>query len=170
MNTWPNRGASGGPCGGLEAEKPEQPKQSDYVGLTQANRPPRNPVRFNVVARALFRNDLLKPIRASQLHPAILNTIQHQKAWEPHGWQLGRCGKQRQVKQMPQHSGRTLRELGRAIDDHLVVNEAELDVLCRSELLLPVEVEFQEATQRLSDGEERFSLSVLLSMRQPLND
>jgi len=47
MNTWPNRGASGGPCGGLEGEKTEQPKQSDYVGLTQANRPPRNPVRFN---------------------------------------------------------------------------------------------------------------------------
>jgi hypothetical protein len=49
MNTWPNRGASGGPCGGLEGEKTEQPKQSDYVGLTQANRPPRNPVRFRTV-------------------------------------------------------------------------------------------------------------------------
>jgi hypothetical protein len=48
MNTWPNRGASGGPCGGLAEEKTEQPKQSDHVGLTQANRPPRNPVRFNV--------------------------------------------------------------------------------------------------------------------------
>jgi hypothetical protein len=50
MNTWPNRGASGGPCGGLEGEKTEQPKQSDYVGLTQANRPPRNPVRFKQAA------------------------------------------------------------------------------------------------------------------------
>jgi len=48
MNTWPNRGASGGPCGGLEEENTEQPKQSDHVGLTQANRPPRNPVRFRL--------------------------------------------------------------------------------------------------------------------------
>jgi hypothetical protein len=46
MSTWPNRGASGGPCGGLEEEQTEQQKQSDHVGLTQANRPPRNPVRF----------------------------------------------------------------------------------------------------------------------------
>ena len=48
MNTWLNRGASGGPCGGLEEENTEQPKQSDHVGLTQANRPPRNPVRFTL--------------------------------------------------------------------------------------------------------------------------
>ncbi len=47
MSTWPNRGASGGPCGGLEEEKTEQPKQSDHASLTQANKPPRNPVRFN---------------------------------------------------------------------------------------------------------------------------
>ena len=46
MSTWPNRGASGGPCGGLQEGKTKQPKQSDHVGLTQANRPPRNPVRF----------------------------------------------------------------------------------------------------------------------------
>ena len=46
MSTWPNRGASGGPCGGLEDEGTQQPKQSDHVGLTQANRPPRKPVWF----------------------------------------------------------------------------------------------------------------------------
>ena len=48
MNTWPNRGASGGPCRGLEENETKQPKQpSDYPGLTQANRPPRNSVRFS---------------------------------------------------------------------------------------------------------------------------
>ena len=46
MSTWPNRGASGGPCGGLEEESPNSQNQSDQAGLTQANRPPRNPVRF----------------------------------------------------------------------------------------------------------------------------
>ena len=46
MSTWPNRGASGGPCGGLKERTTEQPKPSDHAGLTQANRPPRNPVRF----------------------------------------------------------------------------------------------------------------------------
>ena len=49
MSTWPNRGASGGPCGGLAENEPKQPKQpSDHAGLTQANRPPRNPVRFSL--------------------------------------------------------------------------------------------------------------------------
>ena len=51
MSTWPNRGASGGPCGGLEEGKTEQPKQSDHAGLTQANRPPRKPVRFRQPGR-----------------------------------------------------------------------------------------------------------------------
>ena len=52
MSTWPNRGASGGPCGGLEEEKDRTAKdQSDHVGLTQANRPPRNPVRFKTLVR-----------------------------------------------------------------------------------------------------------------------
>lgn len=67
MSTWPNRGASGGPCGGLEEEKTKQPKQSDYVGLTQANRPPRNPVRFicnqvrSLERRAILRDGILCP-------------------------------------------------------------------------------------------------------------
>ena len=48
MNTWPNQGASGGPCGRLAENEPKQPKQpSDHAGLTQANRPPRNPARFS---------------------------------------------------------------------------------------------------------------------------
>ena len=46
MSTWPNRGASGGPCGGLVDRRTEQPKTSDHTSLTQANRPPRKPVRF----------------------------------------------------------------------------------------------------------------------------
>ena len=51
MGTWPNRGASGGPCGGLEENQTKHPKQpSDHPGLTQANRPPRNPVRFTDVS------------------------------------------------------------------------------------------------------------------------
>jgi hypothetical protein len=44
MSTWPNRGASGGPCGGWNNESPSSQKKSDHTGLTQANRPPRNPV------------------------------------------------------------------------------------------------------------------------------
>ena len=39
-------GPPAAPAGGLEERKTEQPKQSDHVGLTQASRPPRNPVRF----------------------------------------------------------------------------------------------------------------------------
>ena len=58
MNTWPNRGASGGPCGGLEEENTEQPKQSDHVGLTQANRPPRKPVRFTHDKRSSLEDAL----------------------------------------------------------------------------------------------------------------
>ena len=42
----PTGRASGGPCGGLEERKTEQPKPSEQAGLTQANRPPRKPVRF----------------------------------------------------------------------------------------------------------------------------
>jgi len=53
MSTWPNRGAPGGPCGGQIERKSEQPKQSDHVGLIQANRPPRKPVRFRVVQYVL---------------------------------------------------------------------------------------------------------------------
>jgi len=47
MSTWPNRGASGGPCGGWNNESPSSQKKSDHTGLTQANRPPRKPVRFS---------------------------------------------------------------------------------------------------------------------------
>ena len=46
MNTWPNRGASGGPCGGWNNESLNSQTKSDHVGLTQANRPPRKSVRF----------------------------------------------------------------------------------------------------------------------------
>jgi hypothetical protein len=46
MSTWPNRGAPAAPCGGLEQRKTKQPRQSGRDGLTQANRPPRKPVRF----------------------------------------------------------------------------------------------------------------------------
>ena len=47
MSTWPNRGASGGPCGELNREKDQIQKPSGQAGLTQANWPPRNSVRFN---------------------------------------------------------------------------------------------------------------------------
>ena len=46
MNTWPNREASGGPCGGWNNESLNNQKKSDHVGLTQVNRPPRKSVRF----------------------------------------------------------------------------------------------------------------------------
>ena len=46
VSTWPNRGGLRRPLRGLEERKTEQPKQLDHVGLTQASRPPRNPVRF----------------------------------------------------------------------------------------------------------------------------
>ncbi len=52
MSTWPNRGASGGPCGGLDRRREEQSRQSDRANLTQANRPPRNPVRFKSKIRS----------------------------------------------------------------------------------------------------------------------
>ena len=49
MSTWPNRGASGGPCGGgWNNESPNSQKKSDHAGLTQANRPPRKPARFTL--------------------------------------------------------------------------------------------------------------------------
>jgi len=63
MNTWPNRGASGGPCGGLGERERERerenlnPKLSDHGGLTQANRPPRNPVRFRETKRSMVQPD-----------------------------------------------------------------------------------------------------------------
>jgi hypothetical protein len=47
MSTWPNRGASGGPCGGWNNKSPNSQKKSDHAGLTQANRSPRKPVRFS---------------------------------------------------------------------------------------------------------------------------
>ena len=53
MSTWPNRGASGGPCGGWNNESTNRQTKSDHAGLTQANRPPRNPVRFRLPLRAL---------------------------------------------------------------------------------------------------------------------
>jgi hypothetical protein len=60
MSTWPNRGASGGPCGGWNNESPSSQKKSDHTGLTQANRPPRNPVWFTLprltVTSRRFRN------------------------------------------------------------------------------------------------------------------
>ena len=50
MSTWPNRGASGGPCGELNREKDQIQKPSGQAGLTQANWPPRNSVRFTVMS------------------------------------------------------------------------------------------------------------------------
>ncbi len=58
MGTWPNRGASGGPCGGLDRKKEEQPRQSDRAGLTQANRPPRNPVWFSLLTQTPLKVQL----------------------------------------------------------------------------------------------------------------
>ena len=52
MSTWPNRGASGGPCGGLK-ERESKPKPLIRPhGLTQANMPPRNPARSHCTPRA----------------------------------------------------------------------------------------------------------------------
>jgi hypothetical protein len=65
MSTWPNRGASGGPCGGLEERRTEQPKPSDHTGLTQANRPPRNPVWFRTVALVVDWGVIGRPVGAA---------------------------------------------------------------------------------------------------------
>jgi hypothetical protein len=48
MSTWPNRGASGGPCGGLvkKDRTAKQPKSADRVDPTHTNRPPRKPGWF----------------------------------------------------------------------------------------------------------------------------
>ncbi len=47
MSTWPNRGCLRRPLRGAGIMKAEQQEEkSDHPGLTQANRPPRNPVRF----------------------------------------------------------------------------------------------------------------------------
>ncbi len=62
MNTWPNRGASGGPCGGWNNESLNSQKKSDQAGLTQANRPPRNPVRFMLWDSPAFRAGLTKDL------------------------------------------------------------------------------------------------------------
>ena len=55
MNTWPNRGAPpAAPAGGSKAENPKTQAVNFIVrptSLTQANRPPRNPVRFISSAR-----------------------------------------------------------------------------------------------------------------------
>lgn len=76
MSTWPNRGASGGPCGGLEEGRSEQPKQSDHVDLTLANRPPRNPVRFRPPrASSVGRSQRLSPeflaVSGEQMHKVV---------------------------------------------------------------------------------------------------
>ena len=50
MSTWPNRGCLRRPLRGAGIMKAEQQEEkSDHPGLTQANRPPRNPVRFSCV-------------------------------------------------------------------------------------------------------------------------
>lgn len=46
MSTWPNRGGLRRPLRGAGREKDRTQEPSDQVGLTQANWPPRNPVRF----------------------------------------------------------------------------------------------------------------------------
>jgi hypothetical protein len=51
MSTWPNRGASGGPCGGWNNEDLNSQEKSNLAGLTQANRPPRKPVRFTTAKK-----------------------------------------------------------------------------------------------------------------------
>jgi len=67
MSTWPNRGASGGPCGGLGERKSETNTQSGQPGLTQANRPPRNPVRFRAEQ---WQSTVLRSRRGRQHQPA----------------------------------------------------------------------------------------------------
>jgi len=66
----PTGGASGGPCGGLEERRTEQPRPSDHAGLTQANRPPRKPGRFRLTARRYWFHRLWigkPPDRRSQV-------------------------------------------------------------------------------------------------------
>ena len=85
MNTWPNRGASGGPCGGLEDNETEQSRESDQAGLTQANRPPRNPVRFTLgCAPGLDHQHVL-------LHRAdtVVSQVGHGFHKSPHDLRLG---------------------------------------------------------------------------------
>ena len=57
MNTWPNRGAPpAAPAGGSKAENPKTQAVNFIVrptSLTQANRPPRNPVRFSGFSKTL---------------------------------------------------------------------------------------------------------------------
>jgi len=47
MSAGPTRGAYFGLCGGQEEGRAVHPRQSDHVGLTQANRLPRRPVRLS---------------------------------------------------------------------------------------------------------------------------
>ena len=53
MSTWPNWGPPAAPAGGWNNESPNSQKKSDHAGLTQANRPPRKPVRFNTCLQIL---------------------------------------------------------------------------------------------------------------------
>jgi hypothetical protein len=47
MSTWPQPGVPpAAPAGGLQERESQYPKPSGHTGLTQANRPPRNSVRF----------------------------------------------------------------------------------------------------------------------------
>lgn len=47
MSTWPNRGAPPAAPAGAAKGRTRNPRQSGHAGLTQANRPPRIPVRFS---------------------------------------------------------------------------------------------------------------------------
>jgi hypothetical protein len=49
MSTWPNRGCLRRPLRGAGREEVRTQDSQTNVGLTQANRPPRNPVRFKQV-------------------------------------------------------------------------------------------------------------------------
>ena len=100
MSTWPNRGASGGPCGGLAENEPKQPKQpSDHAGLTQANRPPRNPVRFKL----LMHDQAVEPPDLGFSNIAI----------SEHGQGDDSGGRLRAVRGITAHDGSTLGAVGR---------------------------------------------------------
>ncbi len=55
MQAWPNRGEPpAAPAGGWNNESLNRQKKSDQSGLTQANKPPRNPGRFMILGRILL--------------------------------------------------------------------------------------------------------------------
>ena len=84
---------------------------------------------------------------SGKFHAPVLDAIQDQEAREPHRLYFCRSTQQRDVEEETEHHRRAFREAIGTVNSHLVIGEAEMNVLGRLELSLAIQVFSKQTTQ-----------------------